>query len=63
MPGWLVEDRMTEDSAKPETAGGPAVGESAAHRQAEQRQRLAEALRANLQKRKRQARLRDAPEE
>ena len=54
---------MTEDSAKSESAGGPAVGESAARRQAEQRRRLAKALRANLQKRKQQARLRDAPEE
>lgn len=51
---------MAEDRTKPE---GPAVSAAAARRQEEQRQRLAEALRANLQKRKQQARLRDAPEE
>jgi len=54
---------MTEESAPLKAADRPAVGESAARRQAEQHRRLAEALRANLQKRKQQARLRDAPEE
>ena len=54
---------MTDDGAKPEAAAGPAVGEAALRRQAEQRQRLAEALRANLQKRKQQSRLREVPKE
>lgn len=45
-----------------EEASKPAATESAKRRQEKQRERLAAALRENLQKRKQQARIRDAEE-
>ncbi len=53
---------MSEDEAKKPAAAEPAASELARHRQDQKRARLAAALRANLQKRKQQARLRESEE-
>lgn len=54
---------MSEGNKEDEKPPGPAIGAEGARRGAARRQRLAEALRENLHKRKRQSRDRSAAEE
>lgn len=54
---------MAEESSEREKPDGPAIGADGAKRRDARRQRLAEALRENLRKRKQQSRDRSAPTE
>jgi hypothetical protein len=54
---------MAEDSSEREKPAGPAIGAEGVMRGTARRQRLAEALRENLHKRKQQARDRSASAE
>jgi len=58
-----VEEGMAEDSSEREKPAGPAIGAEGVMRGTARRQRLAEALRENLHKRKQQARDRSASAE